>query len=734
MFDMLAAHPLTYAVGLALVHFLWQGVVIAGGAAWLFYCLRRTSAVARYTVGCVALLTMAAAPIITTVRVLDEPAPTAERVDTPGMNGPGARLDGISPAPLEPSHDAAASTRRPTMLAELLPAVVLLWAGGVLVLTINLTAAWIRARRVRRAASPVPDPWRRQLDTLVERLGLGRIAFSESAAIGVPTLIGWLRPAILVPGSVLTGLTPPQLDAILTHELAHVRRHDYLVNVVQSVIETLLFYHPGVWWVSRRVRIERERCCDDVVVTICHDRVVYARALASLEELRGRQPALGIAATGGQLLDRVRRILSPEPMDEARSSAWTVLAVATAIAPAVLFGVAVQSSPAADQRRAPVESATIDHPAISPPRIEMAAPAPPAVVRVPDRVPPEPASAPVETAAQVQPPAGATKDQAAVLALEEQFRLAKVKNDIPALDRLLDDAVISTNQSGVKRNKTELIDLWRTFRVELLTLDAADVEVQGDLATVTGRQTEVSGTSDYPMLFTRIWRRVQGDWRLFSVTQFRDPNPPTVQAAHTQSAARTTRTFLVEYELYRNDALLGRPTARATAESTWLIPIPGERAVLATAQAVEGDALRLSLVLPGAGNAPPSSVMLRGEEPVEISWTSGTRTYRLRFRFASGGATQPVAVGAGMSRPAKIRDVPPVYPAEAKAAKVAGMVIIETVVDENGDVADARIIRSVPMLDQAALDAVRQWKYAPTLLNGKPVAVVMTVNVTFAMQ
>jgi protein TonB len=75
-----------------------------------------------------------------------------------------------------------------------------------------------------------------------------------------------------------------------------------------------------------------------------------------------------------------------------------------------------------------------------------------------------------------------------------------------------------------------------------------------------------------------------------------------------------------------------------------------------------------------------------------------------------------------------------VYPAEAKAAKVAGMVIIETVVDENGDVADARIIRSVPMLDQAALDAVRQWKYAPTLLNGKPVAVVMTVNVTFAMQ
>src|SRR5262249_55483729 len=129
----------------------------------------------------------------------------------------------------------------------------------------------------------------------------------ESALVEVPTVIGWLKPMILLPAAALAGLDPRQLEALLAHELAHVRRHDYLVNLLQTAIETLLFYPPAVWWLSRRIREERELCCDDLAITVCGDGMVYARALATMEELRSA-PALTLAADGGSLLARIRRI------------------------------------------------------------------------------------------------------------------------------------------------------------------------------------------------------------------------------------------------------------------------------------------------------------------------------------------------------------------------------------------------------------------------------------------
>src|SRR5438045_8014050 len=126
---------------------------------------------------------------------------------------------------------------------------------------------------------------------LARRLRVSRpIRVLQSAAVQVPAVIGWLRPVILLPASALTGLTPLQLDALLAHELAHVRRYDYLVNLIQSVIETLLFYHPAVWWVSQQVREEREHCCDGLAVAVCGDPHFYASALLSMERLRVTTP------------------------------------------------------------------------------------------------------------------------------------------------------------------------------------------------------------------------------------------------------------------------------------------------------------------------------------------------------------------------------------------------------------------------------------------------------------
>ena len=141
-------------------------------------------------------------------------------------------------------------------------------------------------------APPAPErAGRHGVARLTRRLHIGRaVRLLESTLVDVPTVIGWLKPVVLLPASALAGLSPHQLEAILAHELAHIRRHDYLVNLLQTLVETLLFYHPAVWWLSRRIRAERENCCDDLAVSLCGDPVAYAAALAELEGLR-RQPA-----------------------------------------------------------------------------------------------------------------------------------------------------------------------------------------------------------------------------------------------------------------------------------------------------------------------------------------------------------------------------------------------------------------------------------------------------------
>ncbi len=150
-------------------------------------------------------------------------------------------------------------------------------------------------------------------------------------------VIGWIRPAILVPVAALSGLTAPEMEAILAHELAHIRRHDYLVNVLQCLVETLVFYHPATWWISQVIRREREHCCDDIAVAACCDRIAYARALATMEGLRAPAFSLSPAANGGILLARVRRILEPQEESMSPISIPVRLAAILAVAPTWLL-------------------------------------------------------------------------------------------------------------------------------------------------------------------------------------------------------------------------------------------------------------------------------------------------------------------------------------------------------------------------------------------------------------
>ncbi len=353
---------LTHAVGWALVHFVWQGAVV-GAAAWLVLSLTRRAA-SRYVVAAAALGVAALLFVATTVAARGgdaggavPPAPGAEPVAGPATPArgasPGSRTPPVGPLgePRGAAGPPATVAGRPPFVPvgsplhravePRLPLLVTLWLAGVLLLAVRLLGGWAAARRlVREGTRPVADAWREAAARLAERVGVRRaVRVLESAVAAVPAVVGWLSPVILVPASAFTGLTPRQLEVLIAHELAHVRRHDYLVNLFQCAIETLLFYHPAIWWLSSRLREEREHCCDDIAVAVTGNARDYAEALLDLERLRLRTPGLAMAATGGSLLERVRRLVTPgdahgETFPRWSAGALVVMLVATgAVAP-----------------------------------------------------------------------------------------------------------------------------------------------------------------------------------------------------------------------------------------------------------------------------------------------------------------------------------------------------------------------------------------------------------------
>ena len=327
----------THALGWALVHSLWQCALAAVALALLLAIVPARSARIRYALATATLVLTLALPLTTAVRVGEaSPAtpgnglatsavasrPASDATPAAQAASPeGAMVAQETPRGYAPTTPAIAAlrlaSRSRTALEPVLPWIVALWLAGVLVLSARLAWGWIATRRLGAMGTrPAPVACVEALERLAARLRVSRpVRVLESAVLQVPAVLGLVRPVILVPASALTGLTPLQLDALLAHELAHVRRYDYLVNLIQSVIETLLFYHPAVWWISWRVRQEREHCCDDLAVAACGDAHFYAAALLGMERLRVAAPTLALTAAGGSLMDRVRRLVAPAPTE-----------------------------------------------------------------------------------------------------------------------------------------------------------------------------------------------------------------------------------------------------------------------------------------------------------------------------------------------------------------------------------------------------------------------------------
>lgn len=332
---------LSYALGWALIHSLWQGATVALLLAALMRLLRGHSANIRYLAACASLLLVLVLPAATALRIN---ATTQVLVDESALPAAKAAIDNANVASVEiivhsssyglalKTAGSAGSWLTPLHIEPVLPWMTSIWLIGVALLSLRLAGGLLQASRLkRRATRNVTAEWQQSVANLCERLRVSRpVALLESSFVKVPTVVGWLRPVILLPASAIAGLTPAHLEVIVAHELAHVRRYDYLVNMLQSVAETLLFYHPAVWWISRQIRMEREHACDDLAIAACGDAIVYARALTQLERLRASGPQLAMAASGGSLLGRIHRIIDTPPAGRT-SSPLVVSAIACAL-------------------------------------------------------------------------------------------------------------------------------------------------------------------------------------------------------------------------------------------------------------------------------------------------------------------------------------------------------------------------------------------------------------------
>jgi beta-lactamase regulating signal transducer with metallopeptidase domain len=290
---------ISQAITSALLHFVWQGVLVAF-VYWIARAiLRSASSHTRYFVSCTALGILVALPVITAF-VLYRGATGANLQSSVFLGAP----------PLTPALTGAELPLFAAIQTWVLP----VWIAGVAAFATRLIWASRQVAKLQRHGNPAESAVTGTVRRLASRMKIGRsVRVIMSGLAGSPAVAGWLKPVILLPAATLTGLTPGQLEAVLAHELAHIRRHDYLVNLLQALVETLLFYHPAVWWISSRIRAEREFCCDDLAVEICRDPVLYARALTRLERLRAISPELAMSSVGGPLLHRIRRLTGQVP-------------------------------------------------------------------------------------------------------------------------------------------------------------------------------------------------------------------------------------------------------------------------------------------------------------------------------------------------------------------------------------------------------------------------------------
>lgn len=302
------------ALGWTLVHSLWQGLVILLLLALAIRVVPPAWSRLRYAMACAALMLLVTASVVTFTSLAGQAEPDS------AYQPSGLSLSSLASFEMEKAMQEDVSAGMISSLWKSIrdfieshiSVLLVVWIIGALLFSMRLFGGWLYLFKLKNSARSIDNEWHQRVQQLARQLNIRRvITLAESMHIHAPVVIGYLKPMILVPVGMFTGMEPTDLESILVHELAHIRRHDYLVNILQSVVESLYFFNPFVWMISSRIRREREYCCDDAVLRMSVNALHYARALACLEEARLSKTtlAMSLAESKGQLLNRIKRMM-----------------------------------------------------------------------------------------------------------------------------------------------------------------------------------------------------------------------------------------------------------------------------------------------------------------------------------------------------------------------------------------------------------------------------------------
>jgi TonB family protein len=582
-----------------------------------------------------------------------------------------------------PSETALAATvpAVPGPVPAIAPAARIRWAPLVAILLVTgtvLRLAWLaagltRLRRIRRtgvAATAGPD--------LLRELHDAGADVRSVASIHQPVTFGVLRPVVLLP-ETLAALSPEVQRAVLAHELWHVRRRDWLWSIGEEVLLAALWFHPAIWYLVSRVQCAREEVVDELSILLTNSRRGYLEALLAFADAPAVYPAASFTRRR-QLFNRML-LISREGVMSPRRIVASSIAMAGALVltgwySALAFPLTAPAGPVEPQA---------------------------AQSQAQPRDPRPAAPRPVTSREQVVKAATVAEPSD----VKKWLELAKLQEDRGALQEA--EATYQAGLAGTSGAR-EILMAQARFYTRTGQFDRAMRILEDAAAQNPG------DASGHQLVATYYWEKAQKDQSL----------TPADKLMYIESGIRATdnalaqRADYVEALTYKN--ILLRMKGNMETDAT------RRQQLFAEADTLRGRAMELQKQRIASGAAAAEAAAAGAPPP-----PPPPPPPPLPQDYQVDGQ-QPVRVGGDIKTPVKLRDVRPVYPAEAQQARVSGMVVIEAVIDTQGDVRAARVLRSVPLLDQAALDAVRQWQFAPTVRDGAPVPVIMTVTVNFTLQ
>jgi len=771
----ICGQPLVHALGWTLLHLCWQGT----GVAVVLWCVLKVldgrSSRARYAAACLALGLMVALPLATFAHLA-----AAEYRQRAALDDSAVVIDPGMVLRVEAGETSALlSERIAVALNHALPWVLLAWFAGVIFFAVRLNVGLLVARRMRLVAtSAVPAELQQVFDALRRRLGIARaVRLMHSALVQVPTVIGWLRPVVLVPASCLTGLSAMQIEAILAHELAHIRRHDYLVSVLQSVIETVLFYHPAVWWVSKQVRRERECCCDELAVAVGGDRLAYARALSALEERRSYSPEFVLGANGGVLTMRIKRLLGCKESSAASQLVSIALLAALVLAAGAVAGklahaqngTAQTNSSASstaqvtvvpDARQSAVVSAVMGstngtHPLLSTAGQQTTSDTERKIENAQrqlqfaqEQLNSEQFKKQIENAqrwlqdVQAKPNSPEFKKQIEDVQLRLQDAQKKLnseqfKKQIEDAQRQLQDAQKNTNSAQFKKQmegaQQQLQDAQKKLNSEQFKKQLEDVQRQ-----LQDAQKKLNSEQFKGQIAQLLAQNAPAGQQPGASPKLVAPPPPP-SSALPQGPVRVSSGTLAGMLLTKPAPVYPEEAKVAHVQGAVVLhAIISKTGTVENLHVISGSAMLVNSAIDAVQQWTYKPYLLNGQ-PVEVE-TSITVNYTLADSTtvvgqspaaddASAGVEQ---IGGDVKGPVIIYEPEPEYTAEAKKAKFSGFVTVSIIVDKNGIPQNVHVTRGVGLgLDEKAVEAVKQYKFKPATENGKPVAVYLNVEVNF---